>query len=288
MYYVNNNVDLMVFPLDSIGKTANLTPNIASFIKQLLMRLKVFDDYLTIGHVSYYSNKRGFVVNTSDRKRWFIKPIIKKEVSLVYLGRLLLGQPKCCANAHTLGTNLPAVSTNPDKYKIYEQANLVPCSDCFNNLQSHEYLNTVWTNKHPYFSNVSSENINQINYTTLAFLLENDDCELEIDEEVNKAFYSRSIESTIRGLNTVCKEGQLILDKCADVFSPIDVAILQQVENLVTTSVNVAIIVASTPIEAMTHNTCYEFSETMAQLRSNLNNMSFTLKYKGVMDGNAG
>lgn len=283
----NDLVDLLVFPLDNVGKTSVLPYDHVKIIKDILGKHSVFPDYLHIQNIAYYNNKRGFVVTLADRTRHFVRPVIKKEINLIYLGRRLIGQPHCCAKAHAINAGLPGSFTNETKFKALEAVNLIPCRDCFE-MSEHEYLYMVKNAQHPLLMGVATENINIIFATALLYLIQGDnnsytDC--EDLSEINQMFFIKSIESTIRGLNNVSAEGQRVLDKHQSATDAITISLLQQIENIVTSSIRIANDVSQKNIDELSLNSCYELAEVMAQLRSNLNNMNFALKYRGDTDG---
>lgn len=287
MIEVNNVVDLVAFPLDNVGKTSMMSYELVKIVKDVLDANKIFPDYLNIQNISYYNNKRGFVISMSDRKRHFVRPIIKKDINLIYLGRRLIGQPHCCAKAHAINTGLPGAYNDPEKFKAFEAVNLIPCRECFTRSE-HEYLRSVKQNQHKLMLTVATENVNMVFAAALVYLISGDtDNLLEHEDmsEINKAFFIKSIESTIRGLNNVSTEGQVILEKYQAVTDTINISLLQLIENTVTSAIRIANEISTQVIADMTLNDCYELAEVMAQLRANLNNVNFALKYKGVPYG---
>lgn len=287
MLKVNDLVDLTVFSIDASGKTSLLPHALTKDIKAVLDTHKVFPNYLNIQNIHYYNNKRGFVVSLSDRKRFFVRPIIKKDVNLIYLGRRLIGQPHCCAKAHAINSNLPGAYNDPEKFKTLESMNLIPCRECFEKSE-HEYLMEVKSNQHPLMMHVATENVNMVFAAALIYLIGGDTNEILNHEDmatINETFFIKSIESTVRGLQNVSSEGQTILDKAQSVTDPIDVSVLQLIENTVTSAMRIANDVSLREVDKMTLNDCYELAEVMAQLRSNLNNLTFAIKYKGAVNG---
>lgn len=285
MIKVNEMVDLNVFPVESTRKTLLLPPTLTRDLKQLLENKNVFPEYLYIQNIHYYNNKRGFVISMSDRKRHFVRPIIKKDANLIYLGRRLLGQPHCCAKAHAMNNNLPGSFNDVDKFRTLEAINLIPCRECFNKTE-HEYMMEVKTNQHPLMVNVPSENVNMVFAATLIYLIGGDTNNLldhEDMQSINESFFIKSIESTIRALQTVAQEGQNVLNRSQDVTDPISVNVLQLIENIVTTAMRIANEITQREVGSMTLNDCYELAEVMAQLRDNLNNLTFAIMYKGVV-----
>ena len=93
--------------------------------------------------------------------------------------------------------------------------------------------------------------------------------------------------SSLRVLNpqNVTTEGQNILDKAQSVTDPIDIGVLQMIENTVTTAMRVANDITQREVDKLSLNDCYELAEVMAQLRATLNNLTFAIKYKGVING---
>lgn len=287
MLKVNDLVDLLVFPIDNYGKTSMLPLPLVKDVKHILEKNNLFPNYLNIQSISYYNNKRGFVINLSDRKRHFVRPIIKKDVNLIYLGRRLIGQPHCCAKAHAMNVNLPGSFNGIEKFKTLESLNLIPCRECFEKTE-HEYLVEVKGNQHPLMLHVPTENINMIFAAALVYLIGGDTNNLLDHEDmaaINEVFFVKSIESTIRGLQNVSVEGQAILDKAQAATDTIDISILQLIENNVSTAMRIAQDVSMRDVGSLTLNDCYELAEVMAQLRANHNNMAFAIKYKGVING---
>ncbi len=285
MIKVNPLVELLVFPVDATRKTSILPSALTRDLAHIISDNGAIPSYLNILGINYYNNKRGFVVTLSDRKKLFVRPIIKKDVNLIYLGRRLIGQPHCCAKAHAVNNNLPGAYNNPDKFKTLESMNLIPCRECFEKSE-HEYLMEVKNAQHPLMLNVASENVNMIFAASLVYLIGGDTNNLLNHEDmasINEIFFVKSIESTIRGLQNVSSEGQALLDKAQSVTDPIDVNLLQSIENTVATSMRIANEISMRQVDSMTLNDCYELAEVMAQLRSNLNNLSFAIMYKGVV-----
>lgn len=280
-------VTLKSFPLDNVGKTSMLTYDLVKIVKDAVIEAKLFPEYLHIQSVSYYNNKRGFVVTLSDRKRHFIRPIIKKDINLIYLGRRLVGQPHCCAKAHAINTGLPGSFTAPEKFKTLEAVNLIPCRECFTKSE-HEYLREVKQHQSKLMYTVGTENVNLVFAAALVYLINGDTDDLLEHEdmaEINSVFFMKSIDSTIRGLTQVSTDGQAILDKSQSITDTVSISVLQLIENTVTSAIRIANDITQRVVADMTLNDCYELAEVMAQLRANLNNLNFTLKYKGWKDG---
>lgn len=287
MLKVNDLVDLTIFGIDTVGKTSLLPHTLTKDIRNVVETHKVFPNYLNIQNIHYYNNKRGFVISLSDRKRFFVRPIIKKDVNLIYLGRRLIGQPHCCAKAHAVNSNLPGVYNDPEKFKVLEAMNLIPCRECFEKSE-HEYLMEVKNHQHPIMMHVATENVNLVFAAALIYLIGGDTNEILNHEDmatINETFFIKSIESTVRGLQNVTTEGQNILDKAQSVTDPIDIGVLQMIENTVTTAMRVANDITQREVDKLSLNDCYELAEVMAQLRATLNNLIFAIKYKGVIHG---
>ena len=287
MLKVNDLVDLAIFPIDTAGKTSLLPHTLTKDIRAILDTHKVFQNYLSIQNIHYYNNKRGFVISLSDRKRFFVRPIIKKDVNLIYLGRRLIGQPHCCAKAHAINSNLPGSYNDPEKFKALESMNLIPCRECFEKSE-HEYLMEVKNNQHPLMMNVATENVNMVFAAALIYLIGGDANNILDHEDmadINVTFFVKSIESTVRGLQNVSTEGQNILNKAQDVTDTIDISVLRLIENTVVEAMRIANDITNREIDKLSLNDCYELAEIMAQLRANLNNLIFSIKYKGAVHG---
>ena len=285
MIKVNDVIDLTIFPIDSTGKTSLLPLALAKDLKTVLEDSKVFPQYLHIQSINYYNNKRGFVVSLSDRKRHFVRPIIKKDINLIYLGRRLIGQPHCCAKAHAINANIPGPFNDPEKFKALESMNLIPCRECFEKSE-HKYLTEVKNNQHPLMMHIATENVNMVFAAALVYLIGGDTNNLLDHDDmasINEVFFVKSIESTIRGLQNVSSEGQNILDLAQSATDPIDISVLQLIENNVSTAMRIANDISNRSVDSLTLNDCYELAEVMAQLRANHNNMAFAIKYKGVV-----
>ena len=287
MLKVNDLVDLMIFGIDTVGKTSLLPHTLTKDIRNFVEVNKVFPSYLNIQNIHYYNNKRGFVISLSDRKRFFVRPIIKKDVNLIYLGRRLIGQPHCCAKAHAGNNNLPGAYSNPEKFKTLESMNLIPCRECFEKSE-HEYLMEVKYQQHPLMMHIATENVNLVFATALIYLIGGDTNGILNHEDmvtINETFFVKSIESTVRGLQNVSTEGQCILDKAQSETDLIDIGILQMIENTVTTAMRIANEITQREVGKLSLNDCYELAEIMAQLRATHNNLIFAIKYKGVIHG---
>lgn len=280
---LNDLIDLRVYPIDNIGKVSIMPIQHVQFIKSIIKDKEIFPSYTDIINVQYLNNKRGFVLTLNDRKRFFLRPLLKRDINLIYLGRRLMGQPHCCARAHATNLNMPGIYSAPEKFRSFEVVNLIPCRDCFEKSE-HEYMVYVKQHQHNVVSHQSTEKINMIFAASLVYLMGDPDPDLYDHEEmpeINKAFYIRSIESTVRGLQGVAAEGLEILKRSEMTTDGITAINLQMVENIVNTCNAHAHQIINTPIEQIDTNQCYELGETMSQVRGCLNNLIFAIKYRG-------
>lgn len=290
MITLNRHIDIDLFEIQKQTQHLVLEQSHETSLINLVTRLQVLPKGETVIFIRYLLNKRGFVISVGGGKFYFMRPLFKTNISLVYLSRLLIGQPHCCAKAHALGQGLPSRSMDTVKYMGYDSDNLLPCVICFEETTEHSYRITRGQHISPVMQGCNTSNVNALTARALVYLLTNDDLSLiEKHEDEWDVIYTRtrdhSIQSTTRSLQALNDFGNIVIG-AVDAFAvnEADRVILGQVESTMESSLRLALAINATPPEQLTIDKCCDFAEAMSRLRNNLQNMAFTLRYAGHVD----
>lgn len=285
---LNSHVSVDLFEISSRTRSKRLPLYWEQRLISTLRRSEAILEPIT--SIGYVSNKRGFSVKTQD-KTYFVRILFPSNLPIPYIIRRAIGQPDCCARAHTLNQNLAMRSTDRTsehaiKYGYFYSMNLLPCRTCFDNYTTHEYLDMCKNNRLSDFSDADPKEFLQYTNFVLIWLCATDNIEQLIDmndtelfdnyriahiKSINKYFrsiaqYCRSVIDTVEvGHNDVATlsavtELQVIMNSCLDICGDIN----------------------DRPLGAISIDKCYGYSEYMSRYRQNAQNVAFALRYSGV------
>lgn len=286
---LNSHVSIDLFEISSRTRSKRLPLYWEQRLIATLRRCEAILEPIT--SIGYVSNKRGFSVKTQD-KTYFVRILFPTNLPIPYIIRRAIGQPDCCARAHTLNEGLAKRSTDRAsehaiRYGSYYSMNILPCSKCFDKYTTSEYLTQViQPNRLPDFNDADPKEFLQYTNFVLIWLCATDNIEQLIDMNDTELFekyriaHIKSINKYFRSIAQYCRS-------VIDTVSPEsqDIATLSAVTDLqviMNSCLDICGDINNRPLGSISIDECYGYSEYMSRYRQNAQNVAFALRYSGV------
>lgn len=289
---LNKHISLDIFEVPSRSRTKKLPTYWEDLFVKKIRSLNIIKD--TISSVGYIANKRSFNVLCTNGKIYFVRVLFPSNLPIPYVIRRIIGQNDCCAKAHTLGINLAQKSSDPmslhgRKFGVYDSTNLIPCQECFERFeQASDYVAHVDHNRHPLFKSTSLFDFNLFTNIVLVWLITSTESQIDAygsnDEELFTAYRSNNLKSTNKYLTSIaayCRNVIKSAELSEDVLSMTTRIALRELQNTLNSCIDLCGYINNTPVESISLDDCYAFSEYMSRFRHNTQNTSFALRYSG-------
>lgn len=285
---VNPHVSVDIFQISSRTRSKRLPLYWEQRLISALRRSGALTEAIT--SVGYVVNKRGFSVKTQD-KTYFVRILFPTNLPIPYIIRRALGQPDCCARAHTLNQNLAKRSTDRTsehaiRFGSYYSMNLIPCQTCFDKYAPLEYLShEVQPNRPVDFNDADPKDYVQYTNFVLIWLASSDNIEQLIDfndVELFENYRIAHIKSINKYFKSIAKYCRAVIDSVPidqDVPTRCAVTELQVIMN---NCLDICGDINNRPLGSVSIDECYGYSEYMSRYRQNAQNIAFALRYSGV------
>lgn len=290
-HLVNEHISLYIFALSAKIRPKPIDTYWESRIINVLRDNNVLNE--RISTIGYVSNKRSFIIELADKRRFFMRILFPTNLPLPYVTRMLMGQPHCCAKAHGTNIGLPDRSSNQmsddgKKFGIYDKLNIIPCMECFNTIEPEKYILTVAKNKHRSLQNVDVSRYQDAMCYTLMWLLTatQDDLLLvdNIDSEIFNCYRQTTVSSINKILTDTSKFCHRVINSC-DPNTLDDILTIEAKRELLGISdscLNICGAINDSDINSINMDKLSACSEHATRLRQNAQNHAFSLRYHGV------
>lgn len=289
---LNKHVSLDIFEVPSRTRTKKLPTYWEDLLVKKVRSLGVITE--TIVSIGYIANKRAFNVVCTNGKLYFIRVLFPSNLPLPYVIRRIIGQNDCCAKAHTLGDNLATksperLSVHGRKFGVYDSTNLIPCKQCFDAYeQASDYIDHVDHNRHPLFKNVDLYDFNLFSNLVLVWLISSTEPQIDAyvstDEHLFTAYRSNNLKSTNKYLKNIaayCRSVIKSAEMKEDSTSVTTMIAMRELQGTMNSCIDLCGYINNTPVESISLDDCYAFSEYMSRFRHNTQNTAFALRYSG-------
>lgn len=291
IYSVNEHIQVNIFSLSAKMRPKPIEAYWETRIINTLRDKAIITD--RISTVGYVANKRSFIIELADKRKYFMRLLFPTNMPLPYVNRLLFGQPHCCSKAHATNNGLPDKSPNQmssdgKKFGIYDKLNIMPCIDCFNTIEPEEYILGVANNKYKAFRDIDITKYHDVTCYMLVWLLTASADELllvdNIDNDIFKSYRQITISSINKILTDTTKFCHRIINSC-DPNTPDDVLTHEakkELRNIANSALNICGAINDADLNTITLDTLSAYSEHATRLRQNAQNYAFSLRYNCV------
>lgn len=131
---VNEFLTLRVIQLNRQRNGESMLPQAVNQLRTAIEHLQILPYGETPTFITFIQAKRSFVIRTNQARFYLLTAYLKPNVSWIYEVRRSLGQPKCCARAHSTNQGLPDFKlerTYQTAFNAFLGSNMLPCQKHF-------------------------------------------------------------------------------------------------------------------------------------------------------------
>lgn len=288
IHQINKHISIDIFEISSRTRAKQLP----KFWEQSLVYiLRKHTDLQQIQRIGYLPNKRGFHVKTKDNT-YFIRVLFPTNIPLPYVVRRILGQDACCARAHTLNENIAEKATDRTsehsyKYGRFYSMNILPCKQCFNKFTTEEYIEHVEENKFPEFREVIQAGLEHsfLYNLVLVWLMQDGNAEKVIDLDDKDLFDNyriNHVKSVNRFFTSIAQYCRAVITSISEVEQKSIVqSAAMELQIIMNSCLDICADINNRPLNSISLDECYGYSEFMVRYRQNAQNIAFALRYTG-------